>query len=198
MTSVQPNELNNFFSYVINVFEEIDIPYMVVGGFAAIFYGEPRLTIDVDIVVDMQLQHIDRFVQAFSIPDYYVSEDGVRDSLLRRYPFNVIQPKTGAKIDVVPLPADVFSQYAFRRRQKIEYDLEGGTAYFIAPEDIIIAKLIAFKETESEKHFRDARGILLLQWDTIDLDTVQRAAQGAEVDRHLAKLVETVKLELGL
>lgn len=194
MTSVQPNELNDFFGYVIDVFERIGIPYMVVGGFAAIFYGEPRLTVDVDIVVDMQLQHVNRFVQSFPIPEYYVSEEGIRDSLLRSYPFNVIQPTTGAKIDIVPLPKEIFSRHAFQRRQPLEYT-DGKTAYFITPEDIIIAKLIAFQTTESEKHFRDARGVLLLQWDTIDLAAVRRGSEGASVEHHLDKLIEAVKIE---
>ena len=70
---VRPNELQAFFAYVIDVLERLDIPYMVVGGFAAIFYGEPRLTLDVDIVVDMKPVHVRPFVAAFPIPDYYVS-----------------------------------------------------------------------------------------------------------------------------
>ncbi len=74
MMSVQPSELRAFFSHVIDVFERLAIPYMVVGGFAAIFYGEPRLTLDVDVVVDMQIRHIQPFVQAFPIPDYYVPD----------------------------------------------------------------------------------------------------------------------------
>lgn len=197
MASVQPNELRNFFSYVISVLERLNIPYMVVGGFAAIFYGEPRLTIDVDIVVDMQLRHIEPFVGAFQIPDYYVSEEGVRDSLVRRYPFNVIQPSTGAKVDVVPLPNDSFSRLAFQRRKRLTFDLSGDKAYFITEEDIVIAKLIAFNETGSDKHFKDARGILLLQWDTIDLDVIRTGAQTARVVEHYERLIALVRKELG-
>jgi hypothetical protein len=96
---VRDYELRAFFTYVVDVLERLDIPYMVVGGFAAIFYGEPRLTLDVDIVVDMKWRHIAPFIKAFPILDYYVSEEGIRDSLQRRYPFNVIQPTTGAKVD---------------------------------------------------------------------------------------------------
>lgn len=169
---------------------------MVVGGFAAIFYGEPRLTIDVDLVVDMQLRHIDPFVQAFPIPDYYVSEEGIRDSLVRRYPFNVIQPSTGAKVDMVPLPNDPFTRLAFQRRQRLAVDTTGQEAYFITEEDIVTAKLIAFKETGSEKHFKDARGILLLQWDTINLDAIRRGAQGADVIEQFERLVTVVRQEL--
>ena len=50
-TPGQPSELRQFFNSVISVWERLRIPYMVVGGFAAIFYGEPRLTIDVDLVM---------------------------------------------------------------------------------------------------------------------------------------------------
>jgi hypothetical protein len=117
-----PNELADLLGYVVSVLEQLDIPYMVVGGFAAITYGEPRLTLDVDIVVDMRYNHVDPFVAAFPIPDYYVSREGILDSLARRYPFNVIQPHTGAKVDLVPLSEDIRSRVTFTRRQRIVYD----------------------------------------------------------------------------
>jgi len=196
VTTVQSYELRDFFSYVVSVFERLDIPYMVVGGFAAIFYGEPRLTIDVDIVADIRLTHVPAFVEAFPIPEYYVSEEGVRDSITRCYPFNVIQPSTGAKIDIVPMPPDPFTRLAFQRRQRLEYDEAGHIAYFITAEDIVIAKLIAYRETQSDKHLRDARGVLLLQWDTIDLAAVRRGAQGAGVEQHFEQLLEIVRNDM--
>ena len=49
---------------------------------------------------------------AFPIPDYDVSEEAIRDSLRRRFPSNVIEPFTGAKVDLVPLPRDVFTRMA--------------------------------------------------------------------------------------
>ena len=88
MERVRDYELKAFFAYVINVLESLEIPYMVVGGFAAIFSGQPRLTVDVDIVVDMKLYHVEPFVAAFPIPDYYPSEEGILDSLQRRSPYD--------------------------------------------------------------------------------------------------------------
>ena len=134
------------------------------GGFAAIFYGEPRLTIDVDIVTDIKFQHIKPFLEAFPTPDYYLSEATVRDSIRRRFPFNVIQTKTGAKADIIPLPDDVFSRIAFTRRQRMVYHEAGQEAFFISPEDVILAKLFAFDQTGSDKHLRDIRGVLVTQW----------------------------------
>lgn len=181
MEPVRDYELRAFFTYVVNVLESLGIPYMVVGGFAAIFYGEPRLTIDVDIIVDMDPAHVRPFIAAFPIPDYDVSEEAIRDALQRRYPFNVIQPATGAKVDLVPLPRDPFSRAAFERRRRLEYDVSGRSAAFIVPEDLVIAKLVAFRETGSDKHLRDARGILVTQWERLDLQAVRRRARAAGV-----------------
>lgn len=181
MVQVHDYELKAFFSHVIDVLERLGIPYMVVGGFAAIFYGEPRLTIDVDIVVKMSKEHVMPFVEAFPIPEYYVSEEGIRDSLVRNYPFNVIHPSTGAKIDLVPLSDDPFTREAFRRCQRMEYDETGRTAAFISAEDMILAKLRAFRETGSEKHLRDARGVLVMQEGSLDLEALRGRAESAGV-----------------
>lgn len=196
MEPVRDYELNAFFSYAVEVLESLEIPYMVVGGFATIFYGEPRLTIDVDIIVDMRLSHIRPLVAAFPIPDYYVSEGAIRDALQRRYPFNVIQPTTGAKIDLVPLPRDSLSRAAFERRQRIEYDVSGRSAAFITPEDVVVAKLIAFRETGSDKHLRDARGVLVTQWDRLDVEVVRRRARTAGVGDRFEQAWEMARQEI--
>jgi hypothetical protein len=193
---VRDYELKAFFTYVIEVLEHLEIPYMVVGGFAAILYGEPRLTIDVDIVVDMKSEHVRPLVAAFPIPDYYVSEEGICDSLQRRYPFNVIQPATGAKVDLVPLPHDPFTRSAFQRRQRLEYDEAGHSATFITPEDIIVAKLVAYRETGSDKHLRDVRGVLVMQWEALDLETIRRSADVNGVIEPFEELLEAVYREI--
>jgi hypothetical protein len=196
MESVKEYELKAFFSYVIETLERLDIPYMVVGGFAAIFYGEPRLTIDVDIVIDMRVGHIHPLVAAFPVPDYYVSEESIRDSLQRRYPFNVIQPATGAKVDLVPLPRDVFTRSAFHRRQRLAYDEAGHSASFITPEDIVVAKLIAHRETRSDKHLRDAWGVLVMQWNELDVAGIRRVAAANDVLEAFEKLLEAAHREI--
>jgi len=196
MEHVRDYERKAFFTYIVDTLERLNIPYMVVGGFAAIFYGEPRLTLDVDIVADMQSHHVIKFVQAFPIPDYYASEEGIRDSLAHRYPFNIIQPTTGAKVDIVPLPSDPFTLGAFERRQRLVYDEAGHSAVFIAPEDIVLAKLLAFQKTGSEKHLRDARGVLVTRWGNLDLERIKVGAQAIRMSTQLEKLLEIVRNDL--
>ena len=192
MEPVRDYELRRFFAHVIEVLESLGIPYMVVGGFAAILYGEPRLTIDVDIVVDMLPEHVPTFLAAFPSDAYYVNEDTVRDALRRRYLFNVIESTTGAKVDLVPLPEDAFTRETLARRQRLAYDMEGHTATFIGAEDVVLAKLRAHLETGSDKHLRDARGVLATQKGSLDLEALRRGALATGTMAALETLLASV------
>lgn len=190
------DELTDLFSYVASVLERLDIPYMVVGGFAAITYGEPRLTLDVDVVVDMQYRHVNDFVAAFPIPPYYVSQEGILDSLTRRYPFNVIRSDTGAKVDLVPLPNDPQTRTAFARRRHIVYDaILDRSADFALAEDVVTAKLRAYQQTGSEKHLRDARGIVVTQWGRLNLDSITQWAHASGAEGTWQALLAAVRDE---
>ena len=192
MEPARENELRRFFTHVIEVLERLHVPYMVVGGFAAILYGEPRLTIDVDIVVGMRPEHVTPFVASFPIDRYYVNEETVRDALRRRYLVNVIESSTGAKVDLMPLPGDASTQAALSRRQRLVYDPEGHTATFINAEDLILAKLLAFRRTGSDKHLRDARGVLVTQKGSLDLGALRRGAKAAGTLETLETLLSSV------
>ncbi|MEW6669409.1 MAG: hypothetical protein AB1512_29710 [Thermodesulfobacteriota bacterium] len=54
-------------------------------------------------------------------------------------------------------------------------------AAFMSAEDIIVAKLRAFLETGSERHLRDARGVVVMQEGSLDLDALLQLAESAGV-----------------
>ena len=193
---VTPQELNNFFVMVVQTLERLQIPYMVAGGFAAIFYGEPRLTLDIDIVADIKATHLKDLVAAFPFPDYYLNEEAIRDSLRRRFPFNIIQTTTAAKVDLIPLPDDVFSRVAFSRRQKMVFNQEGAEAYFISAEDMVLAKLFAFAQTGSDKHLRDVKGVLVTQWGYLDLALIRQAAAHRNLLAAFEQVYEAARQEV--
>jgi len=196
LNPTSPQELNEFFEYVVDTLEFLGIPYMVAGGFAAIFYGEPRLTIDVDILVDLRVEQIKLLLLAFPAPQYYLNEEALREALRRRRPFNVIQVNTGAKADLVPLPHEPFSRTAFSRRQQMAYNSAGKTAFFISVEDIVLAKLYAYVNTQSDKHLRDARGILVTQWDTINIEMLRYVARRTDIATLFEQVYQAAKEEL--
>jgi hypothetical protein len=84
-------------------------------------------------------------------------------------------------VDLVPLPRDPFTRATFGRRQRMEYDEVGHSATFISVEDIILAKLLAYRDTGSDKHLRDARGVLAMQEERLDLEALCRSAKTAGV-----------------
>jgi hypothetical protein len=170
MEQTAPDELAAFVARVTAALEELGINYYIVGGYAAIAWGEPRLTIDVDIVVNMDSSHVEAFVERFPIEQgYYASKEGIYDALRRRYAFNVIHSFTGARVDLMPAPGrDAVTRQAMARRRRIEFG-RGYTAYFASPEDILLFKLRYYAQTDSLKHLRDARGILAVQGSDLDM-----------------------------
>jgi hypothetical protein len=157
--------------YAIEVLERLKIPYLFVGSLASSAYGEPRYTADIDIVVDLVPEQIESLCAAFPAPDYYVSRDAAIDAARRRRQFNVIHTLSANKIDFMISRGDAWSQnqLARRRREQILAGIEGFTA---SPEDIIISKMIYYREGRSEKHTRDITGMLKVSGDEIDREYI--------------------------
>lgn len=147
-------------------------------------------------MADLRDEHVAPLIAGFPPDDYYLSEQAVREGLARRRPFNVIHGHTGVKADLIPLPRDALSLAAFARRIRRTYDREGHSAVFITAEDVILAKLLAHHQTGSDKHLRDARGVLLMQWTSLDGPTLWRDAQAAGVAERLAPLWEDVRRQM--
>jgi hypothetical protein len=164
-------EQSELVAYATELLDRINVTYMLVGSMASMAYGESRFTLDVDIVVDLNLRTVVLLCQGFPDPDFYVSLPAAEEALKRRSQFNVIQPKTGLKIDFMVARQDEWGhkQLARRRRVQIFPDQWGYTA---APEDVILGKLLYFKEGQSEKHLRDIAAMLEISGDLIDRDDV--------------------------
>lgn len=86
--------------YLVDTLNGLGIDYMIVGSHASIYYGEPRLTQDVDIVVELTPPALPGLLERFPPPDFYVSQDAARDALAQRGQFNIVHGVSGVKIDV--------------------------------------------------------------------------------------------------
>jgi hypothetical protein len=152
---------------VIDILEDQRIVYLLVGSLASGVYGEPRLTADVDVVVELDPTQAAKLCAAFPAPEYYVSETAAREAVARVGQFKVIHPASGNKIDFIMARTDGWgrSQIARRRREQI---LPGRPGYTAAPEDVILGKLWYYREGGSEKHLRDVAGMLQVSGDEID------------------------------
>lgn len=152
---------------VVELLERLQIPYLITGSIASMAYGEPRLTNDIDIVADVQPQHINDFLAAFPMPEYYLSEEMIREAIQRFGQFNIIHPASGLKIDMMIRQNTPFDHSRFARRKRLR-PAKDYEADFAAPEDVILKKMEFYREGGSEKHLRDITGILQISGDEVD------------------------------
>lgn len=127
--------------YLVETLETLGIRYMIGGAQAAMFYGEPQFTRDIDGVAEIEPSHIPGLLDRFPGGDFYVSEEAVRGAIRDRGRFNIIHPASGLKIDVILPKGTEYDRMQFSRRERHEM-LEGLRAYFARPEDVILYKMI--------------------------------------------------------
>jgi hypothetical protein len=153
----------------------LEVRYMVTGSVASIAYGQPRLTHDVDVVIELTRPQIGLLVLAFQPPEFYCPPTEVirieNERALRGH-FNVIHVGTGFKADMYPIGNDPFHTWGLARRRSIS--IGDDTVQLAPPEYVIIRKLEYFREGGSEKHTLDIRGILEASPDQVDLAEVER------------------------
>lgn len=169
-----PTELLTF---AAGVFEDLGVPYAVVGSMASSYFGEARLTNDVDILAELGPEHVTRFVGRFPTDVYYVSEDAVRAAIAHRSQFNIIQPDAGLKVDVMLPQRTAYDQGRLSRRVLGRPHGAASDAYFASPEDVIVKKLEFHAEGGSDKHLRDIAGMLKVSGALIDRAFVDRLAR---------------------
>jgi hypothetical protein len=138
--------------------DELGIRYMVVGSFASTAHGVPRSTQDLDLVIDPTADQLEHLLARFEPEAFYVDAEVARDALRRRSMFNVIDMRSGWKIDLVIRKARRFSVEELARRQITS--ILGVDVAAASAEDTIIAKLEWAKEGRSERQLDDVAGIL--------------------------------------
>ena len=153
--------------YLADVLESLGVEYMIGGSQASIYYGEPRLTRDIDVVVDLGAQHLPAFLGRFPAGEFYVDGEAAREAVETARQFNIIHPASGLKIDVYVNPDTPYDRTRLGRRQKLPV-LSGVEAYFARPEDVILYKLIYSQQSGSELHLRDVLGILSVSGPELD------------------------------
>jgi hypothetical protein len=104
------------------------IPYMLTGSFASVFYGSPRSTQDIDLVIAATPSQLRTFVESLPSGEYYADLDAALEAHTRESLFNIIDIKTGWKIDLIIRKSRSFSQEEFSRRQLLT--MEGTSLYF--------------------------------------------------------------------
>lgn len=165
--------------------ERAGLAYMVTGATAAILYGQPRTTNDLDVVIELKAADLPRLRSAFPESDYYLPPDEVIQvelSRARRGHLNALHPVSGFKADLYPIGDDPLHRWAFPQRRPVMHD--GQNISFAPPEYVILRKLEFFREGGSAKHLADIRAMLDISGDQLDrpalADWIKRLGLHAE------------------
>lgn len=180
---------------LVEALEEFRIPYHIGGSVASSLYGIPRLTIDVDVIADLRLEHARPLVIKLQT-DYYIDEDMIRDAIRHRSSFKVIHLDTMLKVDVYLPKSRSFDQEELQRVQQ-EVSLEGTRPFKIAsPEGTILNKLEWYRMggEVSDRQWNDILGVLKVQGTHLDLAYLQRWAANLKV----ADLLERALIDSGI
>lgn len=136
--------------------DEAQIPYMITGSMAANYYAVPRMTRDIDVVVDLSPADADRVCGLFE--DFYLEPDAVRTAIAERTMFNAIHTESVVKVDFVMRKDTEYRREELQRRRRVTIDDDA--IFIVAPEDLIISKLDWARETRSPIQLADVRNLL--------------------------------------
>jgi len=144
----------------------IGVAYMMTGSMAMAIYSIPRMTRDIDLVVELEPDDVEKIVNVFSI-DCYVDRDSVKKAVDTRSMFNLIHNEWVVKADFIIRKNEEYRREEFSRKQEIV--IEDMTIFVVSVEDLILSKLVWGKESHSDLQFGDVRQmistVLKLDWE---------------------------------
>lgn len=174
---------------IAKVLENLGIAYLVGGSVASSLLGEPRATLDLDLVADLKLPQVPSFLATVE-PRFYVSREAVLEAINHESSFNLIDLETTEKIDIFILKDQAHCQQEMKRRQRLVISSNPEQfLYFPTAEDIIIQKLVWYRLgfSQSDRQWRDVLGVIKVQSGQLDLSYLQYWASELKLSDLLAR-----------
>ena len=170
---------------VLQRLNRVGVPYMLTGSMASNFWGIPRTTHDIDIVILLPPGKVAKLTEVLT-GDFHIEEDSIRAAYKPPHQFNAIDHRSAMKIDFWMLRDDEFEREMFSR--KVRETLFGEPAWISTPEDTILHKLYWNRLTPSERQLGDAVGVFAVQAGELEMDYMRRWAGQLLVTKELAAL----------
>lgn len=131
------------------------IPYMIIGGQAVLYYGEPRLTRDIDITLGIDTDELTRVLCVVEKTGLMLLvKENIEAFVQETMVLPAIDQQRGIRIDFI-FSFSPYERQAIERAKEVE--LNGARVRFCSLEDLIIHKIIAGRPRDLE----DTRSVLL-------------------------------------
>jgi hypothetical protein len=177
---------------VAGVLEHLGIPYLVGGSLASSLQGIPRATHDVDLVADLNSEHVEPLEGALR-DSFYVDAEMIREAIRRRASFNIIYLPTMLKVDIFVLKRDPLSLQEMARRQSFQLgDSPSERLMLASAEDIILQKLDWFRRGGeiSDRQWNDVLGVLKVGGSRLDVPYLRSWAPQLNVSDLLERALQ--------
>ncbi len=125
-------------------------------------YAQPRMTRDIDFVVELGRNDAGRVARLFS-EDYYVSQDAIDAAVSRESMFNLIHNESVIKVDFIVRKSSEYRAMEFSRRERVK--IADFQTFLVSIEDLVLSKLVWAKDSRSEFQLRDVRNLLAVDCD---------------------------------
>ena len=181
---------------VAEIFDALAVNYLIGGSVASSILGEPRATLDVDIVADLKISHVQPLI-ALMTGEFYIDEMMITEAINRKSSFNVIHLDTMQKVDIFILSEQPLAQLEMQRRQQLVITQNPeGSVWVASAEDIILQKLIWYRlgNQVSDRQWRDVLGVMKVQAERLDFNYLRDWAERL----NLSNLIEQALREAGL
>ena len=160
--------MNDLYTRLLLPLNRTGIRFMITGSVAVIAYGEPRMTNDVDIVIDLTPDNAHKLHRAYASSDFYAPPADVMAAEAEGADgqFNVVHLDSVMRADFYVAGNDPLHRWALdnRRMERVQ----GIELPFAPIEYLVIRKLEYFRDTKSDRHLRDIAGLLRVSGSRID------------------------------
>lgn len=175
---------------VARALDDCGVVYSVGGSLASGLSGEPRFTLDIDIVVALGLAQVDPLVARLGSA-FYADADAIARAVRHHTSVNLIHLGTNIKVDLFVVGDDEPGAMQLRRRQPRRLTEDpSSVVYFHSHEDILLQKLRWFRAggEVSDRQWRDVLAIARVRGDSLDRDYLARQALALGVTDLLDRL----------
>ena len=190
--SAESSEALDVAKRVIDVLDDLGVPYHVGGSYASSVHGIPRQTRDIDLVVDLAESVIEAFASRLA-PEFYLDAHAARRAIRTHDTFNLIHRATAFKVDVFVRGNSPFDLQEFARAEVVLIGEGAGPRIRVkSAEDTLLRKLAWYRDggEVSDRQWGDAQGIARTQGARLDRDYLSRWAATLGVDDLLARLLQ--------
>ena len=182
---------------VADALEACGVRYLVGGSLASAVSGEPRSTLDVDLVVELTEKDVEPLVAELG-DRFHVDADSIRRAVRERSSTNVIHYPTSTKVDLFVMGGSPVDAEQMNRRQRVQVSTEPDRWLYVhTPEDILLQKLRWYRmgNEVSDRQWRDILGIILVQENRLDQPYLSHSAEALGVSDLLRRALSEAQPE---